>query len=330
MAEQIISAYAGAGGIDEGLKQAGKPTTIAIEKWPTACKTLKLNHPDIEVICGLVSDYIESLPKNVFAVVGGPPCPEFSRANTKRTFDTCEINNFWAIVQHCNPKYWFMENVRDVDKVINKPNHLICCADYGVPTTRIRRIYTNIPLPETTHAKIPTAGKLPWVTVRQALGIDSIFQYLCVDGFKNCNQIERTRPLEQPAPTIMASRGVTLTNYKIFSTKPRHRFPLSELDKPAYTITAKDRGPQGPGDVIVHKPTHLDMPCKTIVTGDKTMGQQIGDGMLARKLTPFEKQLLQGFPKEYKFVGNKGDVQTQIGNALPPAITYHFFRQVCA
>jgi len=91
---KILSLYSGGGGIDEGLKQAEIKTDIAIDYNYDACRTLKMNHPDTEVICGgRVGDYVESLPK-ASIVVGGPPCPEFSRANIGRTFNMCEINNF--------------------------------------------------------------------------------------------------------------------------------------------------------------------------------------------------------------------------------------------
>ena len=52
---------------------------------------------------------------------------------------------------------------------------VLLAADYGVPQRRPRTIVIGsrvgeIPLPEPTHAKVPTAGRKPWRTVRDAIG----------------------------------------------------------------------------------------------------------------------------------------------------------------
>ena len=64
---KVLSLYCGAGGVDQGLKQAGIKTTLAIDYVEDCCKTMKLNH-DCEVICAKVSDYKDSLGD--FDIVG--------------------------------------------------------------------------------------------------------------------------------------------------------------------------------------------------------------------------------------------------------------------
>lgn len=211
---KTISPYCGAGGIDEGLKQVGIITTIAIDHWKDACETFKLNHPDTEVICGKVADYIESLPK-ADIVVGGAPCPEFSNANVERTFDLCEVNNFWKVVEKCQPGIYLMENVPDLQKKFhNRESYLINSADYGVPQKRKRRFWTNLSLPDPTHAKFAQhtiEGKtIPkWISVGEALNIkiidDGIHKIYPASYLKR-NKIlaEKHHPnvLNQPAHTI--------------------------------------------------------------------------------------------------------------------------------
>ena len=94
---RILSLYCGAGGIDEGLRQAGLTTTMAIDNNPICCKTMRLNHPDTEVICDAIAALEGSLGKYDM-VVGGPPCPESSTANTGHSNDASEVNRFWRIV----------------------------------------------------------------------------------------------------------------------------------------------------------------------------------------------------------------------------------------
>ena len=119
---KAISLYSGGGGIDRGAEMSGNVETIlSIDIGKPECETMKANFPDCEVIEGFVQDYIDSLPK-ADVVFGGPPCPEFSTANMYRTFDMCEVNNFWDAVEHVKPKYHLMENVPDVNKKLIKHN----------------------------------------------------------------------------------------------------------------------------------------------------------------------------------------------------------------
>jgi DNA (cytosine-5)-methyltransferase 1 len=39
-----------------------------------------------------------------------------------------------------------------------------------------------------------------------------------------------------------------------------------------------------------------------------------------RAITPREAARMQGFPDDYRFLGNRMDVRTQIGNAVPPPL----------
>jgi len=347
---QGISLYSGGGGLDKGADDSGNVETIlSIDYAKAECETIKINFPDAEVICGKVGDYIHSLPK-VDVVMGGPPCPEFSRAKTTRTFDMCEVDNFWEAVGIVKPKYYLMENVQDIKKKLIKHNFKINCADYGVPQTRERRIFTNLPLPPATHAENPQMtldGTMlkSWINVKDALNLDGIIEdrkttfgefykkedarfreystenpsmtiladarpwFVSKTGFKDCNMKEKTRSVDKPAPTIMASEQMQFTNYKIYSTKflkeknPAiyQKHPPNDQEAPFATILAKDRG--NPNEMVT-------------------------DGNYARKLTLEELAILQGFPKDYVFCGNKGEQRRQIGNAVPPPVAKAFFNQI--
>ena len=337
---KCLSLYCGAGGIDEGLRLAGIKTTLAIDIWNDACETMKINHVYTEVICGKVSDIKSSLG-NFDLVVGGPPCPEFSRAKTNRTFNACEVNNFWDIVEQVKAKYHIMENVQDVIKVIpNKKNYLVNCADYGVPQTRIRRIFTNLPLPKPTHSEFPcnTLFEEPmkkWVSVKEALGLntgiledrtmkhkgddfrthsidkpihtlitDSRDFFISNSGHSTQNRESITRSVDQPADTIVCGSQMIITDYEIKSIKKiRNRIILDK-----------------------HPPSELDKTAVTITTKDRGWNGDsiLSDGNYARKLTNEELAILQGFRKDFKFYGGKTSVRKQIGNAVPPPLILAF------
>lgn len=341
---KVLSLYCGAGGIDEGLKQAGIKTTLAVDVWKDACETFKLNHPETEVVNSKVSDIKDSLGE-FDMVVGGPPCPEFSRAKTGRTLDPCEVNNFWGIVDNVKAKTWIMENVQDVIKVIkNKRNYLVNCADYGVPQTRIRRIFTNLPLPKPTHSKIPSSDLFgneikKWVSVKDALGLNGIIEdrktkyfdeteyrrysvdrphhtlitdsrdfFISNSGHSTQNRENITRSVDEPSDTIVVASNVQITNYKIKSLKKiRNKNPIM------YNKHLKDSG---------------GACCSTITAKDRsTPSDMVTDGVYCRKLDNSELAILQGF-KNYKWFGTKTSVRRQIGNAVPPPLIEAFANEM--
>lgn len=351
----VISLYSGAGGIEEGLSQCGIKTDIAIdncEKFPgqDPLHTIKLNHPDTEVICGNVGDFIESLPK-ADIVVGGPPCPEFSRAKRGRTFNMCEVNNFWKAVEHCKPKYFLMENVQDIKKGLHAMSHLVDCADYGVPQNRVRRFYTNISLPSATHAENPQQNifgltQKKWVSIKDALGLDGVLLDKSIPCYKSK---PNTTSTDRPSRTILTD---TAGNVVFFIEDRKTTFGNKNrrysIEKPSATILTDCRfwffAPKNRRGNQIELSRSIDLPSYTITTrsefsltnqkvfSTKALKQspslETEEPIIERKLTNQELAVLQGFPREYKFFGGKGSVRRQIGNAVPPPVIKAFFSQV--
>jgi len=56
-------------------------------------------------------------------------------------------------------------------------------------------------------------------------------------------------------------------------------------------------------------------PCFTIITDYRVWF--ISPSGIVKKATDKEVSILQGFPKDYEFIGNGASIKTQIGNALP-------------
>ncbi len=63
--------------------------------------------------------------------------------------------------------------------------------------------------------------------------------------------------------------------------------------------------------------------CPTITGGfDSFTRGRYGHPLKDRPITPREAARIQGFPDDYVFEGNRGDVRGQIGNAVPPPVAY--------
>jgi len=354
---RVVSLYSGAGGIDEGLRQAGIKTTLAIDHIHDCVMSMRLNHK-CEVICDKVENIVESIGK-ADLIVGGPPCPDFSRANTNRNYDAVDVDLFWKIIDETKPKHFLMENVPDVIRVCTRKNYIINCANFGTPQTRIRRFYTNLPEPMKSHARVPTDRLFEkplkkWVSVREALGLSGIIEdrkntrtndgderkdrmydtdkpshsivtdsrewFVSTSGHHTQNRENITRSIDEPADTIVIASQLKLTNYPIKSLKKIRNRKVLTIDE----LRGKN-----PVMYDKHPAQTFENPSSTISTKDRALGNDfITDGKKARKLTNEELAILQGFPKDYKFWGTKTSVRKQIGNAVPPQPVSALFKQL--
>ena len=311
---KCVSLYSGADNLGDGVIQAGHEIILCVEKDKDCCETIKLNHPEIEVINGLVSDHLSTLPK-ADCVIGGPPCPEFSRAKSNRTFDLCEVNNFRKAVEICKAKHHFMENVQDLYQVHKQRNFLINCADYGVPQTRIRRIFTDLELPKPTHSEFPSDRLIgeplkKWVSVKDALGLE----YEILDKTQQCwKQKIPLMDSNNPSNTILcdnSDNGLWFISPTGFSEKNKKEISRS-VDEPSQTIVNGNEYQFTDNHVMSTKYHQFKNEYKMI-----------------RKLTNEELAILQGFRPDFKFYGGKTSVRKQIGNALPAPVSRAFFEGI--
>src|SRR4051812_20699986 len=105
---RVASFYSGAGGLDEGFRQAGYDLGWANEADRTAAMSYKANLGD-HILADKVEDVIASreLPDSaqVDVVIGGPPCQGFSVAGHMRPDDprSKHVFTFMDLVKHLDP-----------------------------------------------------------------------------------------------------------------------------------------------------------------------------------------------------------------------------------
>lgn len=118
--ERSIDLFCGAGGMTLGFKQAGIKSILSTDIEQSACLTLKVNNPEIPVLCGDVTqdDVKEKIietakSENADLICGGPPCQGFSMAGYRLSDDPRNqlFKDFIYIVEKVMPKIVFFENV---------------------------------------------------------------------------------------------------------------------------------------------------------------------------------------------------------------------------
>lgn len=116
------------------------------------------------------------------------------------------------------------------------------------------------------------------------------------------------RSLDEPAFTIRASAGGMEPGGFRWRLRPEVE-AFSEVDRPAPTVAGDPRlAPRGC--------KHPGPGCCTNYPG--TPQRQFGEGTL--RLTLWEAQILQSYPPDFVFVGNRGRQFEQVGNAVPPLL----------
>lgn len=165
-----IDLFAGAGGLTSGIKKAGVKSLVGIDFEERACMTLKVNNPEINVICGDLKlqetkDKIYSAikGKQVDLVCGGPPCQGFSMAGFRNPDDPRNklFIEYVDVLKHILPKVFIMENVEGMRSMENGKvyetikdefrklgylveGRLVMANDYGVPQKRKRLITIGV------------------------------------------------------------------------------------------------------------------------------------------------------------------------------------------
>jgi len=196
-----IDLFCGAGGLSEGLSQAGFEPRVAVDFDPVSLETYKNNHPgtkalnaDIAKLTGIELQRLAGT-SNIDLIAGGPSCQGFS-THGKRIQDDPRnflFRHFVRIVDEVRPKMFLMENVKgmltysngyfrqQITRAFEQIGYrctfaTVCAADYGVPQLRHRVLFIGTRL-QNLHLAFPTPthgdgvlGLEPYVTVADALG----------------------------------------------------------------------------------------------------------------------------------------------------------------
>ena len=121
-----IDLYSGIGGWTLGMKLSGVNNVNSFEWWNESNTTHNQNFgSDLKEIDIRNLDFtILPKPESIEFVVGSPPCTQFSYSNRGGSGDIqdglVDVYQFLRIVEYLRPKYWVMENVPRVKKIINR------------------------------------------------------------------------------------------------------------------------------------------------------------------------------------------------------------------
>lgn len=121
---KCITFFAGAGGLDMGLHQAGFDMCMSLELVEKYCNTLKINHPTWNVVQGDIMDLDREKVLNaariqkdeeIFLIAGGSPCQSFSTNGLRKSFSDprgMAMIKYIELIEELQPKMFLLENVK--------------------------------------------------------------------------------------------------------------------------------------------------------------------------------------------------------------------------
>lgn len=320
--------------MDVGFERAGVQVIFANEIMKEAAQTYRENHQSDVMVNDDIYNQLKTISKFKGAdlVFGGPPCQGFSVAGKMKPDDERSklIFTFLDVVEKVQPKAFVMENVKALavlekwkivrKKYLDKAASLAYqCApfvlnatEYGVSQKRERVFFIGI-----------------------KNGRDPFFEYNITNFIK---EQKHTAPTIRELLSSLGQAGTdnnpnTCTARITFATKPiMRKSPYAgmyfngqgrpiDVDGYSNTLPASMGGNKTP--FIDEKYLYGDAAEDWVVSYHK----RLVDGSITpkfeeaprrlRRITIKEAMRIQTFPDGYKFMGNKGKIYTQIGNAVP-------------
>ena len=318
----IISLFAGSGGLDLGFKKSGFNIVWANEYDKKIIPTFKHNFKRVNLDERSISEInINEIPE-CDGIIGGPPCQSWSAAGSHRGINDARgklfLEEYIEIVRSKKPKFFLAENVPGIEyKKHQSSLHLIL--------ENLRNIGYNISYSVfNTHDYGVAQTRKRLIIVGYASGFDSFFELDKYSGKKLTLKDVIYDLKDNAQPALKGNKpnlNCKFLNHE-YNNTPRDknsfhymsRNRVRSWEEPSFTIPATGR----------FVPQHPNAP-KMIPLLDKN-GKKIINVMKFkpgylrkyRRLSVRECARIQGFPDDFEFLyDNVDDGYKMIGNAVP-------------
>lgn len=279
---KVIDLFCGCGGLSLGFQKAGFKILAAYDNWDDAIAVYhtNFNHPVIKQDLSNVEETVAKVKRyKPDMIIGGPPCQDFSSAGKR------DENNgrgdltvsFAKIVASIKPEWFVMENV---DRIIKTEKLIEAKTIFKSCGYGLTFTILNASL-----CGAPQRRKR-FIMIGH-LGED--------DDFMSKILQERLSDKEMTVADYFGSQ----LDIQYYYRHPRSyvRRGIFSINEPSPTIRGVNR-PMPAGYKL-----HSNDPVESL------------DGI--RSLTTLERSMIQTFPKSFKFLGTKTNMEQMIGNAVP-------------
>lgn len=319
----IVSLFAGCGGLDLGFEKAGFNVIWANEFDVSIHDTYRHNHPNTILNTSDIRTLSCSDIPDCDGIIGGPPCQAWSEGGKRLGIEDPRgllFLEFIRIVKGKHPKFFVIENVQGIleDKHKESLNwfisllkeagyqisyKLLNAANYKIPQDRFRVFFVGIRNDLKNKFSFPNTVNISPITLRQAIG-DIVEEPRNYD-----NEIVIEANHQRP-------NHDTYTG--VYDNKYMARNRVRAWDEPSFTIQAQAR----------NAPIHPQAPKMTYIYPNQRMFAK-GYEHLYRRLSVRECARIQTFPDNFIFLYSYvKDGYKMVGNAVPPRLAWYLAIQI--
>lgn len=309
--------FAGGGGLAVGFEKAGFKKTFLNEIDKNACKTLRHNRNDWNVIeSDIKSVDFKEYHNKVDVVTGGFPCQAFSYAGKKLGFNDIRGTMFFEfarVMQEVNPKIIVAENVKGL---INHDNGntlktILNVIDELGYTILEKKLYQMI------FYKVPQKReRIIIVAVRKDLANKLTFTQPSVyNRIMTLNDAFYKGELYDSDVPVSNGQEYSQRKKEIMSLVPQGGYwkdlPIDlqkEYLKDSFYLTGGKTG--------IARRLSLDNPSLTLTCSAAQKQTERCHPIETRPLQIREYARIQTFPDNWEFIGSTSSVYKQIGNAV--------------
>lgn len=327
-----VDAFCGAGGLSIGLGGAGFNVRYGFDVDDNCILTLRSNpkyirheveEADIRsLLNGRLLQKLKIKPGELELLAGGPPCQGFSVQRIGEDLDDRNnlVTNYASLIQEVRPLFFLMENVLGLGGKRGKTY-----LEGFIGQMESLGYFIHRSILDAQHFGTPQRRKRMIVVGELMEGDSPFFRFPVPNGKKPKTVREIIGHLPPPPadysshpdyPNHRADRLSDLNSERLrFLSEGQSREDLP----PRLLAACHMRSAAKIGHRNVYGRMSWDEVAPTITARfDSFTRGKFGHPEQVRTISLYEGALLQTFPKDYLFTGNKVDVARQIGNAVPP------------
>ncbi len=339
----VLDLFCGCGGLSQGFIDAGYNVILGVDADEAALNTHHYNHENSETLLMDLSkdEAIDAIAEKVGnqsidIIIGGPPCQGFSLTGSRDINDNRNTLYLAVVkaVRRFKPKAFLIENVPGIATLYNgnikqqivntfedmeynvsvTPKPLLA-ADFGVPQMRKRMFFVGYEKGLGTFTfPNPTHSSENHVSCLQAIG-----DLPSREGDLGKEVDEYTMAPQSTYQVLMRKSSEGLYNHVATKHTDHVKWVIDQVPEGG---NHKDL-PPGVGESRKFNEAwtryHSKQPSRTIDTGHRNHFHY----KYNRVPTVRENARLQSFRDDFIFTGTRTQQNRQVGNAVPPLLTYH-------
>ena len=361
---RIVDLFSGAGGLTFGFYYNKENNTFvrnkncniifANEYDRAAAESFRINFQDINMINQDIKELTEEQVKaligeeEVDLIIGGPPCQSYSTIGRRVYDDKAKLyNEYYRMLSIIRPRMFLFENVKGMLSMKDEKGNLVIdniknmfenineelgynivyntidAVNYGVPQHRERVFIIGI----RNDLDIEWDFNQLEVEPEQLTLEEAISDLPHIASGEDIHEYGEEQP-ENDYQRLMRGTNTELSAHFLAVYGDKIQTIMNNViqgEGKDYINSLVDQG------ILEERYRWLyaNQPCTTITNNMSTpSGLRCIHYEQNRALTPREGARIQSFPDWFQFIGNKREIKTQIGNAVPPLLAMKFAEQL--